>query len=435
MRHCPEMKIYPQMNDAAEVVQRLRRGAIDALVLQVAGAGALFLMHTSLARLIGAKDYGVINYTLSLVGLLSVIVALGWPTAIMRFISQYSHGQEWGLLRGALVRAHQMTCVLSLFVSGCIAIIAYRIPVEDHLSKSLYFTAALLPIMAYIGLRRKAFQGLRRVKISIFLEDVTLPLLVTTAAYAFSISTARQAFWVYCFASLIVLIVSAVWLIYSLPYQVRSVKPRFETRTWILITLPMVLGNIGQIVINRSDVLILGLMQNMESVGIYSAANRIAMLTIFVLGGINTIAAPMLASAYHSHSQEQFGKIVRMTMVWSGLGALPLFVIMMVMPERILSLFGAEFKNGATLLRILATGQFVNAITGPVGFTLLMTGRERQYALSITVVTVCAVLAKFLVIPVAGMTGLAVVSATSVALLNLWLLGVGMRIAKQKKSA
>lgn len=423
------------MNEAAEAAQRFRRGTIDALVLRVAGVGALFLMHTSLARLIGAQDYGVINYSLSLVGLLSVIVALGWPTAIMRFISQYSHSQEWGLLRGALVRAHQMTFMLSLLVSGCIAIIAYRIPAGGHLGKSLYFTTALLPIMAYIGLRRKAFQGLRRIKISIFLEDVTLPLLVLVAAYAFSISTAKQAFFVYFFASLIVLIVSAVWLIYSFPYQVRAAVPRFETRTWILITLPMVLGNIGQIVMSRSDVLILGLMQDMESVGIYSGANRIAMLNIFILGAINTIAAPMLASAYHSQSFDNFDRIARKTMVWSGIGALPVFLIMMVMPERILSFFGSEFVNGATVLRILATGQFVNAITGPVGFALLMTGREREYALSITIVAVCAVVAKFLVIPVAGMTGVAVVSAISVAVLNLWLFGVAKRISKQKNGA
>jgi O-antigen/teichoic acid export membrane protein len=51
---------------------------------------------------------------------------------------------------------------------------------------------------------------------------------------------------------------------------------------------------------------------------------------------------------------------------------------MLIFPSFLMRLFGAEFAEGAALLQILAVGQFINAITGSVGFLLIMSGHERD---------------------------------------------------------
>ena len=42
-----------------------------------------------------------------------------------------------------------------------------------------------------------------------------------------------------------------------------------------------------------------------------------------------------------------------------------------------MSLFGPEFRAGGPVLTILAAGQYVNVLTGSVGYLLMMTGNER----------------------------------------------------------
>jgi O-antigen/teichoic acid export membrane protein len=179
-----------------------------------------------------------------------------------------------------------------------------------------------------------------------------------------------------------------------------------------------VFGGLSQVIMNRTDVVMLGAMVDMSSVGLYSAANRIATLNTFVLGAVSTIAVPMMAAAFHAGRHRQNRTILRYTMLLSTLGALPLFAIMVLRPQFLLGVFGPEFTHGGSLLQVLAFGQFVNAATGPVGFALLMTGRERVFAWTMGAAAAGNVVGNLIAIPIWGAVGAAAVTAVSVVLLN-----------------
>lgn len=406
---------------------QMRQGAIDAFVMRCLGLGLLFLMHMLLGRALGPKQYGIFSYALSLGGFLAVIAPLGWPTAMMRFIGQYSAEKKWALLRGAFIRANQITFASSVLMAMALWGISCWLPFTSRVRMSVHFAALLLPILAYVQLRRKIFQGLKRVRWSIVPDEVVVPLLVISGVLAFATTTASKALTVYLVASLAVVLFSLFWLWRSMPFEVRQVQPILRTRTWLGIAFPMMLGGISQIVMNRTDVLMLGAMVNMKAVGLYSAANRIAVLNTFVLGAVNTIAAPMLAQSHHSGHSDQFIRIFRRAMLWSTLGALPLFALMIAWPQGMLNLFGGQFVQGSALLRILSLGQFVNAFTGPVGFALLMTGREGQFALSMAFVAGANVMGNFIIIPFWGALGAAWVTAGSIMVLNGWQYRLAMK--------
>lgn len=57
--------------------------------------------------------------------------------------------------------------------------------------------------------------------------------------------------------------------------------------------------------------------------------------------------------------------------------AVPVLAFMVFFPEFLMGLFGEEYKVAAPLLQILAIGQFINVITGSVGYLLNMTGHEK----------------------------------------------------------
>ena len=168
----------------------MRKGAVESFLLHATGMGLLIAMHIVLARLIGPRDYGIYSYALTITTLLALIVPLGWPTALMRFISQYREDQSWGLLKGAFLRAHQITFGSSCFTATVLFAASYIRAIPSDMTTSLRFASLLLPILSFVGLRRKALQGLQCIKASITFEEILLPVLVIACCLLFGISTA-----------------------------------------------------------------------------------------------------------------------------------------------------------------------------------------------------------------------------------------------------
>lgn len=414
------------MSDGS-MLSRLRRGTVEGFVLHAAGIGLLFLMHVLLGRSLGPGGYGTFSYTMALAGVLAVVTPLGWPTALMRFVSQYIEQQSWGLLRGIMRRAYQITLFSSLLVALMLWAISRWNRVPDELSTSLSFTALLLPFLAFVALRRKALQGLQRFKSSIAVEEVFVPLLVIVALYLFAITEASGALFVYIGAASLAFVLGSALLWCSLPTQRRTTEPKFKTRAWITVAFPMIFGGLSQIALNRTDMLMLGILVDMETVGAFGAATRIATTSTFVLFAVNTVMTPVITAAFYGNRRNQVKELLRKAMFWSTLGSLPLCVMMIFAPEFLLSFFGPSFADAESLLRILAIGQFINAITGPVGITLQMTGYQQTFALVATIVAAGNVLGNFLAIPNFGALGAAYVTATSTAVLNLTLFTIAWK--------
>lgn len=398
---------------------RLRRGSMEAFALHGVGAVLLFGMHAAITRSIGVEDYGVFNYSVALAGVLAVIVPLGWPTALMRFVAGYREERRWGLLRGVVTRAYQITGLTAGVAAVALWGSSYLGFVPPEIAVSMRFAALILPFLSFVALRRKALQGLQRVKYSIIPEEILVPLLVLLGVYVLAISTATGALLLYAAAALVAFVVGSIWVWRSMPEEGRTKAPEYATRAWMLVAMPMVFGGFSQVVMNRTDLLMLGaLTTDMGSVGLYGAAVRVATLNTFVLFAVNTLAAPMMAAAYHAGRRDRVRTVFRGAILLSTLGALPLFATMFLFPEFVLGLFGERFTQGADILRILAVGQFINAATGPVGFALMMTGREKAFALTTGLVAAGTVLGHLVAIPAYGAIGAAVVTAVGVISLN-----------------
>ncbi len=411
------------------VFSRLRRGTVEAFVLHAAGVGLLFSMHAIFARVVGEGGYGSFSYALAITAVLGILAPLGWPTALLRFISEYLEQGRWGLLRGALKRAYQTTLVASAAISLVLLSLSYLVPGDA--ATGLRYAALLLPLVAFVGLRRKALRALGKLKASIVMEEVLLPvgavagvLLLLALAGEVGVSGIVLAYFA---SAVVVFVLSSWWLLRSLPGEAREAKPEFRYRAWMVVALPMAFGGLNQMLMNRADVLVLGTLASDETVGLYNAAARIAILITFSLSAVNAVVVPMISAAFHGGRKRQARSLQHRAMLLGGLGALPPAVVVLLFPEFLLGFIGPGFVEAAPVLRILALGQLVNAATGPVGFALLMTGRERAFAATLAVAAAVTVVGCIIVVPVYGAVGAAVVTAASVAALNLWQYGLSER--------
>jgi O-antigen/teichoic acid export membrane protein len=397
--------------------EKISKKTASVLLWRVAGAGLLFLMHTAISNHIGLNEYGIFSLATTVAGMIGLIAPLGWPTAVIRFIAEYQEKQDWHRLKGMFLRAYQTALIISLLLSSILFLVSLFL--YDSLALSLKYAAVLIPISSFVALRRQSLRGLNAIFSSLIPDEIILPLLVISGVYIFGPASAGSAFRIYFALTIVVMLLSMGLLISRLKPIISNVRATYDYKAWIKVALPMLAGGLSQIMLNRIDIIMIGAMRSSLEVGLYSASNRYASLVVFGLGAVAIVVAPILSKLYNQGKIDEFHLLIRKGAILSGIfGIVSCGIAFLYAPE-LMSLFGEKFSQGADLLRILVIGQLINALTGPVGFGLLLTGGERKFALLNMCALLGNILGNLLVIPIFGSKGAAVVSALTIMTLNI----------------
>jgi O-antigen/teichoic acid export membrane protein len=120
----------------------------------------------------------------------------------------------------------------------------------------------------------------------------------------------------------------------------------------------------------------LGYFMKASDVGIYNAACVVALQLIIFLSAFIAIFSPIASDLYNRKSHKELEKLFKIVTRWIFSLTLPLFIIVLIFSEYIMSIFGSSFVVGSSVLVILGFAQLINAATGPVGILLHMTGKQ-----------------------------------------------------------
>lgn len=361
--------------------QELISGTSVAFVLKIIAAGMAFILNIVLARLLGADGSGLFFLAFTIVIIMAGIGTVGMENALVKFIAANISVKKYGKVLGVYKKA----ILYSLIVAGTLMAILYfsshwisenifnKIELGTPLS---YMSLAILPL-ALLNLHSYSLQGLKQIAKSISILSIFVPLITSISAILFiSHYGINAAFFGYIIATYTTLII-------AFSFWRKSIRPfanniaEFESKLLLDTSIPLLGVNLMTLIIVWSPLLFLGVWGSNEDVGIYNAASRTAMLTSFVLIAVNSIAAPKFSELHIKGDLKTIALVVCNSTNIMTLIASPILLIFIIFPDVILSLFGEEFKNGERVLIILAIGQFINVITGSVGYLLMMTGHER----------------------------------------------------------
>jgi O-antigen/teichoic acid export membrane protein len=218
---------------------------------------------------------------------------------------------------------------------------------------------------------------------------------------------------------IVTFVIGAVWLIRSLPSEVKKVTPEYQTRQWIRSALPfMFLGTI-HLINSRVDIIMLGAIDGVKAVGIYTVILGITHLVTFIHHAANSVLAPNIASIYAEGRIEKLQRIINKSVRLVFIGSATISGILIASSYWILLIFGAEFTLGQTAMNILICGQLFSAMTGPVGIVLNMTGHERATAIALGASATLNIILNALLIPQWGINGAAIATTTSLIIVNI----------------
>jgi O-antigen/teichoic acid export membrane protein len=407
----------------------LARGSSSAFVVRLAGTAVAFGIQILLARLLGAKQYGTYMLALTWINLLALLATLGLDVASLRYIPTYEVNEEWSSLRGLLLKSRSIVLRASLCIAGLGILVMWFSPFHFEMTLKKTFTIAfcILPIVVLVRLRLAVLRALKMVIQALLPQDVLRPfflglLVILVSQVLPSRLQAPVAMLCNLFAMLGVLILSGFWMHRRLPVPVHAVEPRFTTRDWLAVAVPLLLISGMQMVLKRTDIIMLGGITGTEAAGIYAVAAQISSLLGFGLNSMNFIAAPMIAQLHASHRKAKLQNLLSFSAKGIFIFTAPTAILMIILGEWLLGLFGPKFPAGYHALIILLVAQIINAFCGFVGLMMSMTGHQNQSALILGISTIVNILLNVLLIPRWGVMGAAVATGITTVLWNISML-------------
>ncbi len=407
-------------------LRELSAGAGAAFAMRMSGKAMAYVFALVVARTLGAEAWGRFSLAFVVVNLGAIVALLGLDTVAVRFVAEAraaGAGAEIGrIVRRMLAVVLPWSVVVAVGVWAVSPLVADAIFGKSHLAGYFQRGAWAVPPFVVLTLCGQALRGLKRVGVSELLQQVlrtAFPLAVLWALLTFGSGEVRvlDAFVIGMWALAVVAGTTLAVLVRRQPGG--EAETSRSTGELLRTSFPLLLA--GSLVFLKGwiDTIMVGAFLDEAAVGVYDIAFKLGALIIIPLGAVNSIAAPKFAELCGTRDQAGLQRFVTYSTTAISACALPVFLALVLFPEVVLGLFGPEYVQAATALRIISVGMLINALAGSVGVFMQMTGRQVVYQyISVAVVAVSIALS-YLLIPRFGINGAAVATTASLVAFNV----------------
>lgn len=408
------MKI-PFSDYFSDTLLEIIRGSSIVFGLKVAGAGLAFVFNIVLARVLGADGTGAYFLALTVLTIGSIVGRFGLDNVFVRRVAADADREDWASVHGV----HRSGMITALLFASAVAFVVffsspwiaeYGFQNTDLAAPIAYMGLAVIPLVVS-RLYSQMLKGVGElIPFSLIQKQgVLIPGLSILGTYVLCGALGwgvEGAVFAFIGAACTATVAGRYFWKRAVPWGTQSSS--VSVSSLLNPGFPLFWVEALGFLRGQASLLLLGIWATEAEVGVYGTALRVALLTKFILVAVNSVVSPRIAALYENGSEEELDRVSRHAVKICTLLATPPLLVFVVKPEFVLSLFGSEFTAGAAPLIVLAVAQFINVSTGPVGYLLIMTGRERIMRNVDVLATIVGVLLYLLLIPMYGATGAAI---------------------------
>lgn len=393
------------------------------VALNIVGGLVLYGLNIFLAQFMGVKQYGIYIYVLTWITIISLLSRIGFDTVLMKYVTAYFAQGKFRLLKGIIRQSHTFVLLMSLITSGLMGLIVWII--QDRLSIDLRNTfwvgCAVLPFFSLNGIRQSILLSLKHVISATFPEKILWPslLVLYTILGSFVLNKTLGGSEVMALTLISVVIASGVgfvWMLKHVPKALNNITPEFRSLEWFKVAYPLFLVSGAQILLAKTDIVMLGMLVSPEEAGKYSVAYSLAILVSFFIGSANQVIAPTISELFVKKRYVDLQQIITNSARVLLILTVPVVLVLLVFGRQLLGIFGEEFIEVYHVVSILIIGQFYIVLGGSVGFLMTMTEHQQTAAWIIGIVSILNVLLNAILIPSLGITGAAIATSICVIL-------------------
>ncbi len=410
-----------------------RRLASTVFVIRVVSAAIAYLSQILLARWMGGSDYGIYVYVWTWVLLLGSMMDFGISASAQKIIPEYRAAGDGARLRGFLLGSRWMTFAVSSIVSVMLAgFVKLLSPwIEAGAVVPLYVGCLTLPAFVVANTQDGIARSHDWVQLGLmpqFIVRQGLIIGLTAGAFALgfhlgatvAMAASAGAVWTAMIGQMLV-------LNRRLARHIEPGPRAYEFRSWLAISLPILLVEGFYLLLSYTDVLVLQQFRSSEEVGVYFAVVKTLALVSFIHYAMSATTAHRFAQYHALGDKARLKAYVAYAINWTFWPSLAATIALLAFGKPLLWLFGPKFVTGYDIMFVAAIGLVVRAAIGPVERLLNMLGHQHicaaAYAAAFAMnLTLCMAL-----VPRYGAYGAAAATSISLSLETLLLFWIARR--------
>jgi len=394
-------------------------GSIYAFGGQFVSTIAALAATSLLARLLAPRDLGIYFIAFSIVSLASLLAQFGLGRTVVRMTAESVGAAQTGRAREVIRKSFLVLAISTAAIS--IAMYAFGLEIlatsvfgvpgmADHVGVVVLWFATL----AVRSIVVEAFRGLHDLRGANLFGDVTTRCLFLVLLIASWICFKEVTIGGVIALNVAALAVTAAAGLFVLHRKALPPATASDVSMAGLVSAswPVLLTDLANGARSQADIWLLGILSDAQSVAVYGAASRLALLVPMPIIVLSTVTAPYIASLFSSGRQSQLQVMITRTTAFATiLAAAAVLSYFVAGVPLVRLLYGEAYTDAYPLLVILAIGQLIAVIIGPCALMLTMTGHQKEVMLLTAGSSVVLALLGVALIRVFGPLGMALANA------------------------
>lgn len=379
-----------------------------------------------LARALGATGYGMYSLVVGVAGLVAGLGGLGLDDAMVRYLAIQSTRDDRAGMRGTLQIGIVGSLVVGVLAGAGLFLAADWVGGtvfhDPGLVRLLQIMGGVVPFLLLSNTLLGVVRGFNRMDYAAFAENVIQSIVrfALVAVLWFTGLDVLLAVVAFAVADMSASVVLAV-MVRRLVRRAHAVDepPRRDTGDVVGFALPLWMSGLLNRFRRNIETFALGALSIAADVGIFTVAARVNFISHMVYRAVVVAVKPLLARAFAEGDREALARVYSVGTRWTLTLNLPFFLVMVLYPVEILSIFGPDFTVGASAFVVLAFSELTLSATGTCGSMIDMAGHTRIKVFNSILWVGAAVAGSIVFIPPLGVLGAAVGSMLAVLLVNV----------------
>jgi len=378
-----------------------------------------FISFPILTRIFSQEQYGLFSLIGVTISILMGVSSLGLSRSLLRFYDRYkiSHKQSSFL----------STLTITVLLSGAAFIICSMVVYGSLSLKWKTMQYALLPVsvaLAWMVLQNifVLFNTVFRMEGWIFQYNIngivrkygSLMVAIPLVIYFGSLTS----FYIAMISVEIGLIIM-LYLVMKNNLQIHSLTPGLFSKDIfaesISYGIPLALTALPYIILNIGDRYIITAFWGAEEVAVYSAGYNLCMyLKEMIVSPLYLALLPLMFKFWEMNKVEEIREILSLVIRYLMMIAIPICFLSILVSKDIMILLATEkYARSAEIIPIILAGIFIQALDFPLSPGLHFAKKTKTFLYIMSTASAFNIILNFLVVPVHGIMGAAVVSLLS----------------------
>ncbi|MCG7896827.1 MAG: oligosaccharide flippase family protein [Candidatus Thiodiazotropha weberae] len=355
--------------------------ALNVLILKILGTALWLVYSILLARILTQEDFGLFFYTVNFVLLVLPIANLGYGNILLKDGSICFKEKQSIEFKSILLEARTAT-VLGSFSIAALLLVSWSYdlnnPIVNNLNVTL-LTGLIIILFSLMTIHRDTLRASNNVLKGMLNTTITRAFIPLVFIVFININyevDLEIALVVLCASLMLSVIIEVYWI--NKITITNNTKTNVVSKNRKTLGLQLWLADVANTVLSKADAFIIGLVLDLKSVALYIAAQRVSILTLFIIDAVRIVIGPEISKAFEVSHRPDYKKIISRSSALFSMAGIIGGIGSILLGYPILLLYGEVYTESYLILILLTIANMSFIIFGPVAVIMSMTDLQKQ---------------------------------------------------------